>query len=125
MPRVFLSWMVWLLLGVSWQNTPFALLPAGPCPAQSHTSPTFTRSQPHGSNWFLKDISSVSQKLGLQCARQSKQVHTLVRVLALSLPQQESARHLQSTLVLGFFPALVFFPRKLSPPTAAADPYLS
>jgi hypothetical protein len=121
MSRVFLSWIVWLLLGVIWQGTPFALLQAGTCPTESYTPSALSRSQPHGSNWFLKDISSVSQKLGLQCAWQSKQVHTLVHVFALSLPRQERepSRVDSDTWLL---PALIFFPRKLSLPTADNDP---
>jgi hypothetical protein len=125
MQRFLLPWVVWLMLEASLLNAAVAFLPADPGPPQSpNTTPTFTQSCPDSSNSLFKGTSSVSQELGLQCARQSKQVFALVRACTLFLQVQERDGHLRSAPAPVFSPALFFFPRKLSPPSAEDEPFL-
>ena len=107
-------------------NTAVAFLPAGSYLPQSLSdAPTLTQSHEDSSDGLFKQTSSVSVELSLQCARQSKRVLALVRAFTLFSQMQERDDHFWSALVPAFFPSLLFFPRKLSPPSAENDPFLS
>jgi hypothetical protein len=126
MYRLFLSWVVWLMLEMLWLNTAaaFSLVNAH-LPQASGTTPTFAQSQSDCSDGLCKNTASVSSELVLQCERQSKQVHPLIHVSTLFLlAQQGNERH---CLQPASAPPLVrfFFPRKLSPPAAQDEPFLS
>ena len=126
MHRVFLSWAVWLLLEMLWFNTAAALLLVhAPLPRSFGPTLTFAQSQSDGSDGLCKNTSSVSSELVLQCEQQSKQAHPLVRVSTLSLltQQQGERRWLRPVPVPP--PVHFFFPRKLSPPSAQDEPFLS
>src|SRR6266478_5190307 len=81
MYRLFLSWVVWLMLEMLWLNTAATLLlvNAG-LPQDSRATPTFAQSQSDGSDGLCRNTTSVSSELVLQCERQSKQVHPLIHV---------------------------------------------
>jgi len=126
MYRVFLSWVVWLMLEMLWLNTAAALLLVhAPLPQSFGPTFTFVQSQADDSDGLCKNTTSVSSELVLQCEQQSKQVYPLVRVATLSsLTQQRGERRwLRPAPVPP--PVHFFFPRKLSPPSAQDEPFLS
>ena len=126
MQGLLLSWVVWLILEVLSLHTVVALLPAASfLPQFPGPIPAFTQSYPSPSDSLFTETSSVSQALSLQCARQSKHVLALVRSLAPFPQAPERDGRLRSVPVLVSLPFLFLFPRKLSPPSAEDDPFLS
>ena len=126
MQRLLLSWVVWLILEVLSLHTAVALLPAASfLPQSPGPIPALTQSYPSPSDSLFTKTSSVSQALSLQCARQSKHVLALVRSLAPFPQAPERDGRLRSVPVLVSLPFLFLFPRKLSPPSAEDDPFLS
>jgi len=126
MQGLLLSWVVWLILEVLSLHTAVALLPAASfLPQSPGPIPALTQSYPSPSDSLFTKTSSVSQALSLQCARQSKHVLALVRSLAPFPQAPERDGRLRSVPVLVSLPFLFLFPRKLSPPSAEDDPFLS
>jgi len=126
MQGLLLSWVVWLILEVLSLHTAVALLPvASFLPQSPGPIPALTQSYPSPSDSLFTKTSSVSQALSLQCARQSKHVLALVRSLAPFPQAPERDGRLRSVPVLVSLPFLFLFPRKLSPPSAEDDPFLS
>jgi len=126
MQGLLLSWVVWLILEVLSLHTAVALLPAASfLPQSPGPIPALTQYYPSPSDSLFTKTSSVSQALSLQCARQSKHVLALVRSLAPFPQAPERDGRLRSVPVLVSLPFLFLFPRKLSPPSAEDDPFLS
>ena len=126
MQRLLLSWAVWLMLEVLSLHTAVVFLPAASfLPQSPDPVPAVTQSYPSPSDSLFTETSSVSQQLSLRCARQSKQVLVLVRSLDLFLVAQDRDGRLRSVPVPVSLPFLFLFPRKLSPPSAEDDPFLS
>jgi hypothetical protein len=118
--------MSWLVLGAILLSTATTFVPVDSrFFPPLHPSSAFTQSCPDCSDWLFKDTASASHELGLQCERQNKQV--IMRVQASTLLHQLRARngHCRPTREPVFSPARLFFPRKLSPPSAADEPFLS
>lgn len=126
MQRLFLSWVAWLILEVLSLNIAAALLPVdSDVPQSSNAIPTFTRSYPDCNDRLFKETSSVSHELSLRCAWQSKRIHTLVHSFSRALHQQPGDSRLWSRPAPDPLPVRLFFPRKLPPPSATDDPFLS
>lgn len=126
MQRLLLSWLSWLMFAAVLLNTVAAFRPLNSYLVQSScTSPTFAQSHLDCSDWLFKHPSTVSHKLNLCRARQSKKILALLHSVTIPSHLQERDAHLQSVPVPIFFPTALFFPRKLSPPSAADDLFLS
>lgn len=69
-----------------------------------------------------RETASVSQELSIQSERQSKKVCLLIRRPDAKLRDQDRPLRVLSSALLIPHPLQFFFPRKLSPPTSAADP---
>jgi len=126
MGRLFPSWLSWLVLEAILLSTAIAFAPADSRFFPSvHPFSAFTESCLDYSDWLFKDTASASHELGLQCERQNKQVITRVQASTLLHQLRERNSHCRPTREPVFSPARLFFPRKLSPPSAADEPFLS
>src|SRR5262249_8390734 len=125
MHRLLLSPVSWLMLEAVLLNTVIVLSPINSCfPPPFYTSPSLPPTHPDCTYWLFKASSSISYELGLQCEQQSKHVNTLVHSFTLFHQMQERGGHLWSALVPVFF-LILFFPRKLSPPSVEDGPFSS
>ena len=124
--RLLFFWLVWLLLIVVPLNTGATfLLGDSPSLQPSNQVSEWIQSHRDTPRDFFKETSSVSQEFSLQSERQSKKARVLVRRLATALRDQDRTQRLRSVLIIITRPARFFFPRKLSPPTASDEPFVS
>jgi hypothetical protein len=107
-------------------NTAAAFLPLDSDLVRSfQTTSAVAQSHLDCGDWLFKHTSSASHKLHLRCARQSKKILALLHSFTLLSHLQEREAQFRSAPVPVFFPTALFFPRKLSPPSAADEPFLS
>jgi hypothetical protein len=125
MQHFFFAWVVWLMLEAMLLPTAVAFPPACARPCQSPLSISFAQSYANPGGGLLKQTSSFSEEFGLQGAQGRRQVLTLPRSALVLSQGQEKDDRLRLVLVPSFSPLLVFFPRKLSPPSAEDDPFFS
>jgi len=125
MPHFFFAWVVWLMLEALLLPVAVAFPPACARPFQSSRGISFAQSYANPSGDLLKQTSSFSEEFGPQGARESKQQLALPRIGSVLAQKQEKDDHLQPILVPNSSPLLIFFPRKLSPPSAEDDPFFS
>jgi len=119
------AWVNWLMLEAM-------LLPAAVFPltcARPLLSPrlglSFAQSYANSNESLFEQTSSFLEEFSLQDASESRPVLTLpYRVAVLSKKQERDGR-LRPVPVPTCFPLRVLFPRKLSPPSAEDDPFLS
>jgi len=126
MPHFFFAWVIWLMLEAMLFPAAVAFPPACAPPLQSSRSGiSFTQSYANPSGDLFKQTSSFSEEFGLQGAAENRQMLALPRTGSVLSQEQEGDSHLQPLPVPIFSPLLVFFPRKLSPPSAEDDPFFS
>lgn len=118
--------LAWFLL--LW--TPLQTLPWVPFWATAVREPTdllpgWERTSGSARQEVFKEPSSASQEFNVQSERQSKKLRVLIRRPEMRPQDQAQARHWLSPPFLTVRPIRLFFPRKLSPPTAAEEPLLS
>jgi hypothetical protein len=124
--RLLFSWLVWLLLIAVPLNTGATLLLGdAPLPQPSSQGEEGIQSHKDAQRDFFKETSSASQEFSLQSERQSKKTRVLIRRLDTTLQDQDRTRRLRSAPIIISRPTHFFFPRKLSPPTASDDPFMS
>jgi hypothetical protein len=126
MRYAFFSWAIWLILGaillnavVRLQATPTARAHSFPHPSASMES-SIDRDE-----IFFQETSSISRKLSLQCAWQSKRVLAITRSFGCYAPESEKALRLHTVVAQVFYPVEIFFPRKVAPPSSENDPFLN
>ena len=119
------AWVIWLMLEAM-------LLPTAVFPltcARPRQSPrlglSFAQSYANPSEGLFKQTSSFSEEFSLQSVSESRPVLMLHHPVAVLSKKQERDGHLRPVPVPICFPLLIFFPRKLSPPSAEDDPFLS
>jgi len=124
MRYAFFSWSIWLLLGAILLNA-FVRLQATPMAhAHSpHNPSAFVESSIDRDEVFFQETSSISRKLSLQCAWQSKQVLAQTRSYGCSSRESEKALWLHTVAAQGTAPIEIFFPRKFAPPSDKNDPF--
>jgi len=125
MQHFFFAWVVWLMLEAMLFPAAVAFSPACARPFQTPFRVSFAQSYANPSGDLLKQTSSFSEEFGLLGAQGSRQVLTLPRSALVLSQGQEKDDRLRLVLVPIFSPLLVFFPRKLSPPSAEDDPFFS
>jgi hypothetical protein len=124
MRYAFFSWAIWLTLGAILLNA-FVRLQATPM-ARAHSSPNpsaFVDSSIERDEIFFQETSSISRKLSLQCAWQSKRVLAITRSFGGYAPEYEQAFRLHTAVAQVFYPVEIFFPRKVAPPSSENDPF--
>src|SRR5262245_13722224 len=126
MQRLLFSWVSWLILAAVLPNTVAAFPPFDSYLVRSSdATPIVAQSHLDCSDWLFQHTSSVSHKLNLRCARQSRKTLALLHSFTIPSRLQKRDAHLQAVPAPVFFPTALFFPRKLSPPSAADEPFLS
>lgn len=124
--RLLLSWIVWLVLAAIPVNLAKACVSADATASQSgDTIPALTYSHSNPQDRVFKSTPSVSEALSLQCERQSKKSRTIVRRFDIPPQPRHKDGHFHFDAVPSFVLVRFFFPRKLSPPSAEDDPFLS
>jgi hypothetical protein len=124
--RLLFSWLVWLLLTPVPLNTgAISLLGDAHPPQPSSQGEEGIQSHKDAQRDFFKETSSVSQEFSLQSERQSKKARVLIRRLDTALRDQDRTHRLRSVQTFVPRPARFFFPRKLSPPAASDEPFVS
>ena len=121
------AWVVWLILTATSLNTVSAFVPDQSSPLWSQNS-TFALSQLQLDDSPLGEDVSVPGKgrwnfWGIE--QQSKQILALVRSHDLVSLVSRRENLLRSAPAPVFLPFRAWFPRKLSPPSAQDDPFLS
>jgi len=125
MKRLFFPSIFWVLLEILLLNTVGAILSPGSfLPQSSHAVPTFAQAHADDTDGLLKKSDSASQELSLQCKRQSQRTLSFAYSSFLS-SAQEQGEHRPSILSTPPIPVCFVFPRKLSPPSATDDPFMS
>jgi hypothetical protein len=120
----FLSRIIWSILGILslqaiiiLQATPVSPLHAAPVPSSAIEPPV------NEAEVLFQQTSSVSRELSLRCEQQNKQAVSLLSALDFYPLAREEAFRSYTVMVQGFFPVLVQFPRKVSPPVNENDPF--
>ena len=98
---------------------------ASAAPRSTESTSTWAQAHTKQSQTLCQESFSISQELSLQSERQSKKVRTLTRCLVASLHEPSYERYLHSSTVATVPPARRVFHRKLSPPSAIDDPFVS
>jgi hypothetical protein len=124
--RVRSFWVIWFLLAVMSSNIGGALFATTVDASQSSDpTPVLAGARAGRGNLLSESVSSASREFSLQNQRQSKKVRMLIRRgdTVHQSPQEKSDFRL--IRMPAFLPVRFFFPRKLSPPSASEDPFLS
>ncbi len=122
-----LARVVWVIFLATSLNVVAAFLPDLPIsPHSSHTALALAQSELDDSPVGESTSTSSSEEQNL-CAvqQQTKQVPVLVHSCDFVFPVSRRENRLRSALVPVSLPVRFFFPRKLSPPSAQDDPFLS
>lgn len=126
MRRLLFSWVSWLLLEAILLNTAVALSPVHPRLSQAaRTTTAFAQSSSDCSDGLFRNTSSVSRELSVQCERRGKQVFALLYARDFFSQVEGTDTPFHSVLIPVFFSTLLFSPRKLFPPSATDEPFLS
>ena len=124
--RVLFSWLVWSTLGALVLQTLIVLVLT---PSFLHQLPnlTFTGSRLYrgSNNSLFEETAGVSQELSRECAQQSRQALASACSFDTLAPLQQRDGRLGSVPAPISLLILAFLPRKLSPPSAEDDPFLS
>jgi hypothetical protein len=123
----FRTWFVYLLLEVILlQGGDFLSPVASSPPSPPGQSSLFTPLDGNSNARLFTKIVSASQEFNLLRKQEHKQASVLVRFRDLSLPIELRDDRLRSVSTLSFSSLLFFFPpRKLAPPSADDEPFLS
>jgi hypothetical protein len=126
MQHVLSSWVVCLTVVAVSLTLVRVSVPVRPPSLQVfYSSRTLQSDQQDSSDWLFTRPSSPLQEFGLQGERQSKQVHLLACSALCVVPHtRPHNKRFWSLLVQGLFPVRRFFPRKLSSPSSADDPFV-
>jgi len=126
MQRFLLAWLVWLMLeAILLQAAAVLLLGGSSLPQSSETASALTSANSDSSDSLFKETFSVSQELSFLCKQESKQSCALDPSVDPLLRVQERDDRWPLARVVVSLPTVFFFPRKLSPPSAEDDPFLS
>jgi hypothetical protein len=126
MRRMLFSWLVCSTLGMLVLQTLVVLALSNWFLLQPpDVTFTFSRSYRGSNNSLFEETAGVSQELSRECAQQSKQVLTSACAFDSLAPLQRRDGRLGSVPAPISLPMLSFLPRKLSPPSAEGDPFLS
>ena len=123
---VLFSWLVWSTLGTLVLQTLVGLALTTCFLGQPpHTMFTVSRPYRGSNNSLFEETAGVSQELSRECAQQSRQALASACSFDPFAPLQQRDGRLGSVPVPISLLILSFLPRKLSPPSAEDDPFLS
>jgi hypothetical protein len=123
--RSLFFWLAWLLLlWAPLQTLPWAAFWGTAVRESADLLPGWEQTSGSAQHEVFKEPSSASQEFNAQSERQSKKVRILIRRPETRHQDQAQARRWLSPALLTPRPVRLFFPRKLSPPTAAEVPPL-
>src|SRR5215470_14297394 len=126
MQRFFFAWAIWLMIEA--MVSPAAAVFPPVCaraPQPPRPGPAFAQSYTNPSEGLFKQTSSFSEEFSLQGTSESRTVFALPHPVAVLAKKPERGSRLRPVPVPACFPLRVLFPRKLSPPSAEDDPFLS
>jgi len=101
------------------------LLGGASLPQSSETASALTAANSDFSDSLFKETFSISQELSFLCKQASRQSCALDPSVDPLLRVQERDDRWPLARVVVSLPTVFFFPRKLSPPSAEDDPFLS
>src|SRR5262249_32216435 len=126
MQRFFFAWVIWLMVGAMVSPAAAVFPPAcAPAPQPPRIGPAFDQSYTTPREGLCKETLSFSEEFSLQEPSEDRLVFTLPHPVAVLAKKQERGSRLRPIPVPACFPLRVLFPRKLSPPSAEDDPFLS
>ena len=123
--RFLCRWVVRFSVGVLFLYSTAHLPPLHSFPPRlPDTGSAFTHFDPYSSDLLFQEAAA-SEKFSIESASESKQVIVLRRCLDLCPQVRERDNRIWSVQEAVSLPFLLFFPRRLSPPSAEGDPFLS
>jgi hypothetical protein len=127
MLRAFLSvGIVWLILATTALNVVSAFLPDDSFPARSHHTISVPAQLVSAGSPLGEVASVVAEGRNLwEIQQRSKQVLALVHSYNFAYSASQKDHRLRAVLVFVASPVRFFFPRKLSPPAAPDEPFLT